>query len=227
MESILYVVLYCAIQWGPHDASAETVSNTLRLVFDEAWKQNTITLGELGKRANKICRMFTNFFKFESDPLRIWLDTVMNLNSPLPGQENDYFRDKWEDPSHLNTFWTKLLQTSTLDKSDRKERELYNTPLGCALKPTLSSGAGLTSSKRKEPASSVETDARQTKHSRTGLRLGEAVQDVCAHPVDPLGKTHRRGHPQEGSRADRGLATGWASRLRLRTRSRALGTRRT
>ncbi|KAI0935419.1 hypothetical protein AcV7_003854 [Taiwanofungus camphoratus] len=98
MESILYVVLYCALRWGPHNVKRKTLFNTLRHLFDEAWEDDDGTSGGSGKLLNKFTRRYTKAFTFHSVPLQYWLDTVMNLNSPLPGREYEEFRDKWEDP---------------------------------------------------------------------------------------------------------------------------------
>ncbi|KAI0935442.1 hypothetical protein AcV7_003874 [Taiwanofungus camphoratus] len=178
MESILYVVLYCALRWGPHNTSSEILTSTLQTFFDAGWEADNVALGGVGKVANKCNRMQTQNFVFDSKPLQLWLDTVMNYNYPLPGPENHKFRDKREDPSHLRDFWADLLVNSILDKNDRKEHKVNNPPRDSAIRPyesTLPSGTELISSKRKVPAP-TEADIRQLKRSRTGPRPEEGVQ---------------------------------------------------
>ncbi|KAI0948918.1 hypothetical protein AcW1_008660 [Taiwanofungus camphoratus] len=208
MESILYVVLYCALRWGPHNVKRKTLFNTLRHLFDEAWEDDDGTSGGSGKLLNKFTRRYTKAFTFHSVPLQYWLDTVMNLNSPLPGREYEEFRDKWEDPVHLDTFWTHFLQTSSLDKTDRKEHDTDNAPRDSAVKPydsPLPSGSVLISSKRKKQASPTEADARQLKRSRTGQHPGEAAQSKSIAPrgtfvePSPAGPSTKR--LSSGSRA--------------------------
>ena len=120
IESLLYVVLYCALLWLPHHLSQAHLKTTIEVVFEESeWSPiHKALLGGAGKLANAVTRHFTGGAKCTL-PLQNWLDTVMDHCGPtdLP---HTHGRDtsRWS-PEQLDAFWADLLQTETLETDDR------------------------------------------------------------------------------------------------------------
>ncbi|RPD62295.1 hypothetical protein L227DRAFT_609533 [Lentinus tigrinus ALCF2SS1-6] len=121
LESLLYVVLYCAFLYLPHNLSDEELSRTIRLLFEDAQFVNGELAGGEGKVDNAILRTYTKPVKFNA-PLKEWLDTIMDYCDPRPRlQMGDL--DPWTQLDLLDKFWAEFLQTHTLESNDRQAHD--------------------------------------------------------------------------------------------------------
>ncbi|KAI0671022.1 hypothetical protein C8Q78DRAFT_1033476 [Trametes maxima] len=118
MESLLYVVLYCALLWLPHNLTERTLTSIIRDMFEYSTEVETgVRHGGFGKASNAGDRFYTRDIEFRSAALQEWLNTAMDYHqTSLPWQEASL--DKWSDPSHLHTFWAEFLETHTLESDD-------------------------------------------------------------------------------------------------------------
>lgn len=122
IESLLYVILYCALLWLPHELSPAQLDEALEAIFDRSrWapSKNGYVGGD-GKLDNAMTRYFTGPANF-AVPLQKWLDTVIDHHVPAPASE--YLvppRDTstWS-ADQLEAFWADFLQTETLASKDR------------------------------------------------------------------------------------------------------------
>ncbi|PIL30475.1 hypothetical protein GSI_07174 [Ganoderma sinense ZZ0214-1] len=124
MESLLYVVLYCALLWQPHNVSMKQLTSTVTELFDSCTEfEAGIKDGGDGKMVNAMHRVYTRSARFENQDLSEWLNTVMDFHSPRPHQEAEY-KDKWSNPEQLDAYWSNFLQTRTLDRNNRADNKL-------------------------------------------------------------------------------------------------------
>ncbi|KAI0755195.1 hypothetical protein C8Q80DRAFT_1094590 [Daedaleopsis nitida] len=140
MESLLYVVLYSALLWQPHNLSKANLTFIISGMFEYGYKHPLGAMhGGSGKLSNAVHRQYTLMVQFGSDTFREWLLTVLNYHSPLPMyEESGEYKDKWSTPEPLDTYWATFLQTNvlesnnrvvhTLDKSDYYESISASTP---------------------------------------------------------------------------------------------------
>ena len=125
MESLLYVVLYSALLYQPHNLSQAALSIMLREMFDDTptGPNNTFVRGG-GKIRNAISRAYTGNIKFGSTALQQWLETVMDLHQPpkLQGREN---QSSWCDAQQLDMFWSTFLAQWVLPTDNRVVHDLH------------------------------------------------------------------------------------------------------
>ena len=121
MESLLYVVLYCALLWQPHNLRRERLTNIVRNMFDSYEEVDGVRFGGSGKVANSLERMLTGPVRYDDAGLQEWLDTVMDLRWP-PRLRAGY-EDKWSDTEQLKIFWSNFLKTHELTADNRYEHE--------------------------------------------------------------------------------------------------------
>ncbi len=122
MESLLYVVLYCALHWLPHNLNKKDLSDLISLFFDYRKPLRGGVAGGTPKLLNAENRHLTGKVTFASKTLQEWSDTVMNYNAPL-GDSAEEFEDKWH-PDQLDAFWADFLRTRTLEQGDRVLNEV-------------------------------------------------------------------------------------------------------
>ncbi|KAJ8468976.1 hypothetical protein ONZ51_g9289 [Trametes cubensis] len=122
MESLLYVVLYCALLYLPHRFIAKNLTALYNGFFEEYQDFGTTIYGGVGKTANRADRMWTKLVRFDSPALQEWLDTVMNYHSPLI-HEREKYRGMWE-PDELDAFWSSFLETHELERDNRTVHKL-------------------------------------------------------------------------------------------------------
>ncbi|KAH9931676.1 uncharacterized protein BXZ73DRAFT_47185, partial [Epithele typhae] len=141
IESLFYVVLYCAFLWLPHGASKDALEVSLRRMFDDE--------GPSGKEENLIDRRYTNGFGW-SPPLREWVDTMSHYMGPCPPMADGTSEDKWSDPEHLDVFWRELLDKyhGVLPSGDRVE---HDNPRGNKLTKKLKCRHGASSGSDSHP----------------------------------------------------------------------------
>ncbi|KAM5531249.1 hypothetical protein V8D89_015086 [Ganoderma adspersum] len=123
IESLLYVVLYCALLWLPHSISRADLKETIWQIFERAsWSSpDKAFIGGEGKFANAVTRMFTKNAKF-SHALHEWLDTVMDHHIPVNFSEPDRDTTPWS-ADQLEVFWADFLRRHTLASNDRNPHD--------------------------------------------------------------------------------------------------------
>ena len=117
MESLLYVVLYCAFLHLPHDLSKDELAQKIWELFEfSEWIEGRRT-GGLGKMENAITQRLTKSMAF-NPALKQWIKTVIEYcEPPRRLQRGDI--DKWGNPDYLDRFWTDFLEANELPTNDR------------------------------------------------------------------------------------------------------------
>ncbi|KZT06652.1 uncharacterized protein LAESUDRAFT_146922 [Laetiporus sulphureus 93-53] len=122
MESLLYVVLYCAARWLGHNRSDRGLENFFSEFFDEHLVDGGEDKGGSVKMINKTKRTYTARFQFQPAPLHEWLKKAMNLNC-LKGQWKEQYPRSWT-LAKLAAMWDKILKMEFPEGSDRVERKI-------------------------------------------------------------------------------------------------------
>ena len=181
LESLVYVVLYCAFLWLPHDAAQDTIASTMAMFFEFSlpWA-NGVPFGGIGKVSNSVFRGYTGPIQF-SPALRHWIDAVLDCIWPpkpdllalppsgtvkkheymenLPGMESQQPR-----MNRPKVPWTS--DEETTDGSDEGEDPLKR----------LKDGAPKKTSGDEEPSEPVEDE-----EAAVGLEEREMTSAVEAH----------------------------------------------
>ncbi|TBU38458.1 hypothetical protein BD309DRAFT_874324 [Dichomitus squalens] len=118
MESLLYVILYPALRWLPHDYPDYELPDLLQRFFEARTEIRGISHGGNHKLANAVCRATTREIDFKDASFQEWLNTVMDYHSP-PEPLEEAYAGRWSDPSHLDRYWSEFLQTHQLARNDR------------------------------------------------------------------------------------------------------------
>ncbi|TFK87926.1 hypothetical protein K466DRAFT_490031, partial [Polyporus arcularius HHB13444] len=119
MESLLYVVLYCALLWLPHNVSDRELSETYTRFFEFSTVHRGVAVGGDAKASNAYNRRYTRDIVFDCSAMKAWLDTIMDYCSPRRGAE----KGKWT-PDHVDAFWSHFLNTQALDRHGRVAHRL-------------------------------------------------------------------------------------------------------
>ncbi len=184
MESMLYVVLYCALLWCPHNADGALLRNILSGMFDFfQLTDDGRPTGGAGKLQNMQHRQWTSQLQWHSAAVQAWLTQVMDLHHPArPGFPfesliSDASRPEavpqWT-PDALDALWKKILESNgaTLSCNDRCDNiqrfELHfkqRTPHSALPRPNQPTHASPPGPKRRAPWSDDE-DTPQAKHPR-------------------------------------------------------------
>ncbi|TFK88499.1 hypothetical protein K466DRAFT_598575 [Polyporus arcularius HHB13444] len=143
-ESLLYVILYCALLWLPHNLSKEELTAAVYEMFERSTTYGGRKCGGDGKAMNAATREFTDYIKFKSGAIQRWLDAFMNFHAPDP--EDEASKGKWNNPGHLDGFWFDFLKTETLDVDDRVDNERRIPAYPPRLLIDLSASSGSTTS---------------------------------------------------------------------------------
>ena len=157
MESLLYVVLYCALLWLPHNLPDDEVSETYTRFFEFSTIHSGADVGGDAKAANAYNRRYTRNIVFDCTAVKTWLDTVMDFCSPRDPSE----KGKWT-PSHVDAFWSNFLDTETLDRHGRVAHHI----------------------RRKQPQEAVSSDEDEETESSTDS--SESIAQSVAHPSTSL-----------------------------------------
>lgn len=126
MESMLYVVLYCALLWCDHNGDGVALRNILRGMFDYFdLMGDGKPRGGAGKLENMLNRVHTKTVQWTSRALQRWLTQVMDLHYPVQGRlsTSGEVGEMWR-PDVLDTLWRKILtgpDASTLSFNDRRD----------------------------------------------------------------------------------------------------------
>ncbi|RDX49869.1 hypothetical protein OH76DRAFT_1438155 [Lentinus brumalis] len=204
MESLLYVVLYCALHWLPHNYSKDKLTDLITAFFEHKERYDPGIMGGRGKIINAENRYFTRGVVFGSPAIKEWLDTVMDYMSPRAHQK-ETFKDKW-NLEQMDAFWTEFLQTHKLEGADRVSHDLTKRtlPLEAPTSESYSSSSSASpspvpqtrpvrtsrrlSSKRPQQTSPTTSDSKRARNTRsarsqpgpseqTSLRRSERIRN--------------------------------------------------
>ncbi|KAH9889373.1 hypothetical protein C8Q73DRAFT_654021 [Cubamyces lactineus] len=117
MESLIYVILYCALLYLPHRFVALSLTTFYTRFFEEFNNVGVDGYGGVAKLANTVDRVWTRRVRFGSPAFQEWLDTVLNYHSP-PREDHAKYDGMWE-PDKLDAFWADFLKTHELEQDDR------------------------------------------------------------------------------------------------------------
>ncbi|CDO74698.1 hypothetical protein BN946_scf184847.g6 [Trametes cinnabarina] len=123
MEALVYVVLYCALFYLPHDLTAEDLTGLHRAFFEKRVMIKDVPTGGDAKISNARSRDITGRVHFGSAGFREWLETVLDYHTPFRSQVPVGMGEKWE-PETLDAYWTRFLETHTLERDDRTVHQL-------------------------------------------------------------------------------------------------------
>ncbi|KAH9846881.1 hypothetical protein C2E23DRAFT_743069 [Lenzites betulinus] len=124
MESLLYVVLYCALLYLPHNLDDVSLEAVIERLFDESMDMDDGLRGGAGKMANRVGRVSTEWIKFTNPDLQKYLDDTMDLHGRVgfPSAESSLI---WRVTENLEKLWSDFFAThTTLASGDRVENEL-------------------------------------------------------------------------------------------------------
>ena len=168
MESLLYVVLYCALHWLPHNLSKDRLSDLITAFFEHREQYCGAPMGARGKIINAENRYHTRGVVYGNPEIKAWLDTAMDYMSPLAHQKEAY-KDKW-NPDQLDAFWNEFLQSHQLEADDRVSHDLTKRTLLLEAS-TSDSGASspLPASEKRHhsPSTPIPTDTKRMRSTRS------------------------------------------------------------
>ncbi|RDX49871.1 hypothetical protein OH76DRAFT_1350143 [Lentinus brumalis] len=183
MESLLYVVLYCALHWLPHNLDKDALADIVAVVFEFRNAIHGSSVGGAGKLINAESRLYTGHIQFGDPAIKEWLDTVMDHMAPQPDQR-ELYKDKWL-PEQLDAFWSEFLTTHKMAPNDRVYHDLTGSSVSLDASSSHSSDSESDSSvhslaqvrpvrasqrlsnKRPLPATSESERARKTRSARS------------------------------------------------------------
>ncbi|KAI0364213.1 hypothetical protein BV20DRAFT_956708 [Pilatotrama ljubarskyi] len=124
MESLVYVVLYCALLHLPHNLSPKPLESIMHQLFDSSVFFDGELRGGASKAMNRGTRALTRRIKFTNLDFQKWLDDVLNLHGP-PGHLLSELEHRWQDPNNLDALWKDFLADHTLALQDRIDNVVY------------------------------------------------------------------------------------------------------
>ena len=193
MESLLYVVQYCALLWQPHALNEEYLTCAVYDLFDWSLQiPRGNLLGGHPKLDNLQSRSVTGRVNLHSKLLEQWIEAMMVYRLPLP-DSSDEVRNKWSDPAAINAFWMDFLQTygSDLEADNRVEHTL-NTDRHLNSQAAMSSFSS-SSSSAKEVSPPPAVPKRKREQERSSSLLAEpGSRPLKRRVVDPAPTTPRR-----------------------------------
>lgn len=151
MESLLYVVFYCALLYLPHNLDDESLETVIQRLFDHSVQIKGVLRGGSGKVANRAARTLTERIKFADPDLQKWLDDAMDLHGRVgvPSAQSSLI---WREPENLDKLWRDFFAThQALASGDRIENALPDPPdvpqqtgeRACYVRPTPTPDAPL------------------------------------------------------------------------------------
>ena len=78
MESLIYVVLYCALLYLPHNLPDQELARKIWLLFEDAELMEGRLVGGLGKLDNMASQIHTKSVEFNTS-LKEWLNSMMKF----------------------------------------------------------------------------------------------------------------------------------------------------
>ncbi|OSC97322.1 hypothetical protein PYCCODRAFT_1428549 [Trametes coccinea BRFM310] len=122
MESLIYVVLYCALFYLPHDLDPIDLASFNKDFFQHRQVAGDADFGAKGKVANAQARHMTSSIQFGSAAFKEWLDTILDYHTPRRGYIG--IGEMWE-PEILDGYWSRFLATHSLERNDRTVHQLF------------------------------------------------------------------------------------------------------
>ncbi|OSC97317.1 hypothetical protein PYCCODRAFT_1419686 [Trametes coccinea BRFM310] len=116
MESLLYVVLYCALFYLPHSLSGLALTSLHAEFFERMITVDGVTCGGSYKLLNATKRVPSSRIRWGSAAFAEWLNTVMDYHRPPP-ELKDKYKDRW-NAEDLAAFWSQFLETHELERDD-------------------------------------------------------------------------------------------------------------
>ncbi|CDO75295.1 hypothetical protein BN946_scf184654.g3 [Trametes cinnabarina] len=172
LEALLYVVLYCALFYLPHNLSAQDLSHFKEAFFDGSmYWPGGVMHGGIAKLANAHTRFYTEEVHFGSAALEEWLRTVMDLHCPHLGSHVP--DEKTWTLDNLDAYWTEFLSTHNLERNNRQEHKLPMNTTVTSHSTSSSSSPNVSLLPRKRRVNEIgpeEEEPRKTvrSSSRTG-----------------------------------------------------------
>ncbi|KAI0755194.1 hypothetical protein C8Q80DRAFT_417160 [Daedaleopsis nitida] len=175
MESILYVVFYCALLWTPHRITGPFLRHILWRVFDECSLIEGLPVGGAGKLENMKSRQYSSGADWKCKLMEHWLAVVMDYLHPIATTPKDR-RLKWT-PKHLDEFWSGFLSCNEAVLQDFRNDRVSNIA-------RYSSDFG-----NSAPHSVL---AQPHQGTRAGSGVNSAYKRVARDPVDERDAKRRR-----------------------------------
>ncbi|KAJ2990072.1 hypothetical protein NUW54_g8585 [Trametes sanguinea] len=190
MESMFYVVLYCALLRLEHNLAYHDLVGTLNALFDLAVNVKENTYGGHEKLFNKLDRRHTGALIWRNPHLQTWIDTVCDYMSPISTTPADRV-GKWS-ADHLRDFWRDFLQThhplpradgydnvwlNLADINKHAPRSVQNTPN----EATTTAG-----SKRSRSEDEQDISSSKFQRTKTGKKATMWSSLLVPPPVDPI-----------------------------------------
>ncbi|KAJ3006456.1 hypothetical protein NUW54_g3931 [Trametes sanguinea] len=150
MESMLYVVLYCALLRLRHNFSPEELVQLMNLMFDQSYEFGGTNAGGYHKQINMMSRRMTDPVRWYRSQIQEWIETVYDYLAPTAETPKER-HNKWS-AAHLDRFWRWFLSKhDSLPRSDvvnyitlHLEAVRTNAPRsvqGTAIQPTTTAGS--------------------------------------------------------------------------------------
>ncbi|KAI0714075.1 hypothetical protein C8T65DRAFT_573979 [Cerioporus squamosus] len=247
MESLFYVVLYCALHWLPHNLSKDKLTDLITTFFEHKEEYGEGVMGARSKIINAENRYYTRGVVYGDPAIKEWLDTVMDYMSPRSHQREIY-KDKW-NPEQLNAFWAEFLQTHTLEVDNRVSHDLTKRTLPLEAPTSGSSSSSSASpspvpqarpvrasrrlaSKRSRQGSPTTSGLKRARNVRSAAQPGPSEQTLrrsdrirsqearrtATARGTPRGAAAPRGRPASPARPPRGRGGRGGARRRSATR---------
>ncbi len=230
MESLLYIVLYCALLWQPHDLTPEYLTQTIARMFDLQQFDSSVQHGGGGKAANALHRTFTGLMHLQSPSLQEWLTNVIDYHHP-PRELLDEYAGRWS-PEYFDTYWTTFLQSHVLESNNRDVHTLDMKEYEDSITPTPPSSISSSpspppakpSAKRKHPPQ--ESAAIAPERMRT--RALTALDGATSHGVSTasLRRSQRGKDKPDTSKQSTGVPKGSSAPRGLESNRRRRTSRR-
>ncbi|KAI0366935.1 hypothetical protein BV20DRAFT_1025472 [Pilatotrama ljubarskyi] len=190
MESLFYVVLYCALLYLPHGLSGEALTMLIRGYFEDSIELTISGVRVQHGGTKKILNTFNRFVlkraEFKSAALVEWLNAVMDFSSPLGDLQRRY-PDMWSDPSKFDAFWSDFLATHTLERDDRVVHRLdMSAYYDSGARSEIPSLTASPQPRKRSPADESEPAELGAARKRTRTRAGsaQAIPRGAAHGED-------------------------------------------
>lgn len=183
MESIFYVVLYCAMRWLPHSLKdSKKLESIIHLYFDsQVTDPERNVIGGDQKATNLMNSCHTKHFKFDS-ALDQWIDKLLTLNQAvLPAiltriciVLDEDTRKRWQ-PEFLLQYWSDfLVENTSMPTHDKHKRQFSNAPTDT----------------QETPNSATETSGSSLVRRMNALRFESVPEAIPCRP--PLLTLHSR-----------------------------------